>query len=106
MKINWKPVKDFAELVGGAVTYVLMLAAYRKFMNNMTEVPDSKFAHYDDAVKAIMKSGMYSHDKADAVASLKRMAGTEFYRAIIHIAEDDSMFSHDKVNMIKALSEN
>ena len=105
MKINWKPVKDFAELVGGAVSYVLIVATYRKLMDNVFYSPNSVTAHYDDAVKAIMDSGMFSHDKADAVAGLKRYGTTEFYRAIVHIAEDDSMFSHDKVNMIKALSE-
>lgn len=104
-KFDWKPVKDLAELVGGAVTYVLMIAACRKFMESMYEIPNSEAAHYDDAVRAIMKSGMFSHDKADAVAALKRYGGTEFYRAIIHIAEDDSMFSHDKANMIKELSQ-
>ena len=105
MKINWKPVKDIAELVGGAVSYVVMIAAYRKFMEGMLNSPDGKSAYYDDAVKAIMGSGMYSHDKAAAIESLKRYGGSEFYRAIVHIANDDSMFSHDKVNMIKALSE-
>lgn len=105
MKINWKPVKDFAEVVGGAVSYVLIIAAYRRLMENIYYSPNSETAHYDDAVKAIMDSGMFSHDKADAVAVLKRYGTTEFYRAIVHIAEDDSMFSHDKVSMIKALSE-
>ena len=105
MKINWKPVKDIAELVGGAVSYVVMIAAYRKFMEGMIGSPNSRNMYYDDAVKAIMESGMYSHDKANAVAALKRYGTSEFYRAIIHIAKDDSMYSHDKIDMIKALSE-
>ena len=106
MRINWKTVKNLAEMVGGAVSYVLLVATYRKIMEDMLYNPNSVSAHYDDAVKAIMDSGMYSHDKADAVAALKRYGTTEFYRAIVHIAEDDNMFSHDKANMIKALSEN
>lgn len=106
MKINWKPVKDFAEVVGGAVTYVVMIAAYRKFMEHLTVDYNSGIAGYGDAVDAIMKSGMFSHDKADAVAALKRTGNSEFYKAMIHIAEDDSMFSRDKVNMIKELSQN
>lgn len=106
MKINWKPVKDIAELVGGAVSYVVMIAAYRKFMERMCESTSSDIVYYGDAVGAIMRSDMYSHDKADAVAALKRTGNTEFYKAIIHIADDTSMFSHDKVSMIKALSEN
>lgn len=106
MKINWKPVKDFAELVGGIAAYVILVAATGKAMECVHYESDNTTAHYDDAVSAIMKSDMYSHDKADAAAALKRIASSEFYKAIIHIAEDNSVYSHDKANMIKALSEN
>lgn len=105
MKINWKPVKDFAEIVGGVVTYGLMVTAYGKFMERITEVPESSFVGYDDAIGAIMKSGMYSHDKADAAAALKRNGSSTFYKAIVHIAKDTSMYSHDKVDMIRELSQ-
>lgn len=104
-KINWESVKGIAEMVGGAVSYVLVIAAYGKFMECMTEIPESKIARYDDAVGAIMKSSMYSHDKSHAVAALKRNGCSDFYRAIIHIAKDSSMYSHDKVDMIKQLSQ-
>lgn len=104
-KIDLKPVKDIAELVGGAISYVLILAAYGKFMERITEVPESSFAGYDDAIGAIMKSGMYSHDKARAAAALKRNGSSAFYKAIIHIARDSSMYSHDKVDMIRELSQ-
>lgn len=105
MKINWKPVKDFAELVCGATAYVLLLAASGKAMNYVTDSPNSGIAGYDDAVNAIMKSGMYSHDKARAVAELKRNESSTFYKAIIHIAKDSSMYSHDKVSMIAEMSQ-
>ena len=104
-KIDWKPVKDIAELVCGATCYVLMVAASSKVMERITEVPESTFAGYDDAIGAIMKSGMYSHDKAHAAAALKRNGNSAFYKAIIHIAKDSSMYSHDKVNMIRELSQ-
>jgi hypothetical protein len=104
-KIDWKPVKDIAELVGGAVSYVLIVSAYGKFMERITTVSESPLAGYDDAIGAIMKSGMYSHDKAHAAAALKRNGNSEFYRAIIFIAKDSSMYSHDKVNMIRELSQ-
>ena len=104
-KIDWKPVKDVAELVGGAVSYVLILAAYGKFMERVTEVPESSFASYDDAIGAIMKSSMYSHDKAHAATALKRNGNSAFYKAIIHVAKDSSMYSHDKVNMIREMSQ-
>lgn len=54
-KIDWKPIKDIAELVCGATAYVLVLAASSK--------------------------------------------------VIVHIAKDSSMYSHDKVDMIKQLSQ-
>ena len=103
-KINWESVKNFAELVGGVVAYGLMITAYEKFMENITEVPESTFAGYDDAIGAIMKSDMYSHDKSQAAAALKRNGNSSFYKAIIHIAKDTSMYSHDKVYMIKELN--
>ena len=104
-KIDWKPVKDIAELVGGAACYLLMVTASSKVMEHITKVPESSFAGYDDAIGAIMKSGMYSHDKASAAAALKRNGNSAFYKAIIHIAKDSSMYSHDKVDMIRELSQ-
>lgn len=104
-KIDWKPVKDFAELVCGAASYVLILAASAKAMERVTAVPESSFAGYDDAIGAIMKSSMYSHDKARAAAALKQNGTSAFYKAIIHVAKDSSMYSHDKVSMIEELSQ-
>lgn len=104
-KINWKPVKDIAELVCGATAYVLVLAVGSKAMKYVIEDPESSFAGYDDAIGAIMRSGMYSHDKANAAAALKRNGSSSFYKAIIHIAKDSSMYSHDKVDMIRELSQ-
>ena len=104
-KINWEPVKDIAEFACEAMSYVLILAASGKVMERITAVPESSFASYDDAIGAIMKSSMYSHDKSRAVAALKRDGNSAFYKAIIHIAKDSSMYSHDKVDMISQLSQ-
>lgn len=106
MKINWKPVKEFAELLGMVVVYGLVVDASSKMAERMYSGQSSVTVGYDKAISAIMKSDMYSHDKADAAAALKRIGSNDFYRAIVHIAEDNSVYSHDKVNMIKALSEN
>ena len=104
-KIDWTPVKEVAELVGGAVAYGLVVAAYSKVVKNITDYPESSFVGYDDAIGAIMKSSMYSHDKAKAAAALKCNGNSAFYKAIIHIAKDSSMYSHDKVDMINELSQ-
>ena len=104
-KIDWETVKGIAELAGSMLAYGLVLVASNKLMEQLTEVPESSFAGYDDAVGAIMKSGMYSHDKAHAIEALKNNGSSAFYKAIIHIAKDSGMYSHDKVNMIRELSQ-
>ena len=104
-KIDWKPVKDFAELLGGMAAYVLVLAASSKVVDSITASSENAIVGYDDAIGAIMKSSMYSHDKAHAASALKRNGNSSFYKAIIHIAKDGSMYSHDKVDMIKQLSQ-
>lgn len=104
-KIDWKAVRNFAEDVCEIAAYGVMLAATYKVVGYINVETDSQIAGYDDAVSAIMKSDMYSHDKRAAVTALTRGGDMEFYRAIIHIAKDSSMYSHDKVDMIKRLSE-
>lgn len=104
-KFDLKPVKDVVELVCGAVAYVLISTASAKMVKQFTDSCMDDIAEYDDAVCAIMRSGMYSHDKASVIAELKRNGDSAFYKAIIHIAKDDSMFSHDKTRMIKELSQ-
>ena len=98
-------IKTIAGKVWDVASYGLMLAASYKVADYIAGESDSKFASYNDAVKAIMNSSMFSHDKRDAVAALKRYGTHEFYKAIVHVAKDSSMFSHDKVEMIKTLSE-
>lgn len=54
---------------------------------------------YDDAVKVISESGMYSGDKTKVILALKRNEETDFYRAVINTAKS-SMYSSDKVKII------
>ena len=101
-KIDWSTVKNIAELVGGATCYVLMVAASQKMIDYATDNYISEYG-YNEAVKAIMDSGMYSHDKCDAVSTLKRDGDCELYKAIIHIVKDSRLYSHDKLKMVKEL---
>lgn len=105
IKIDLKPVGEFARQIGEVALYGLAIAASWKFSDYMTKIPDSKPIGFDDAVSAIMKSDMYSHDKSDAAAALKRNGNAEFYQAIVHIAKDSAAYSHDRVDMIKRLSQ-
>lgn len=54
---------------------------------------------YDDAVKAISNSSMYSGDKTKVLLALKRDGDTNFYRAIINTVKS-SMYSSDKTTII------
>lgn len=103
-KINWKPIGEAIGQAGEIVLYGLAIAASWK-ASEYIYGNDSKIASYSDAVGAIMDSGMFSHDKRDAVEALNRYEGSEYYKAVIQVAKDSGMFSHDKVDMIKHLSE-
>lgn len=61
-KIDWKPVKDIAELLCGVACYGLVVAASQKFADHITDNHVSRVG-YNEAVKAIMDSGMFSHEK-------------------------------------------
>ena len=57
-KINWEPIKDFAEIICGVVAYGLIVTASGKAMEYIVDEPGNSTALYDDAVSAIMKSSM------------------------------------------------
>lgn len=105
-KINWKSIGGFAGQVCEIALYgVALIASYKVGDYIINDGLESATASYSDAVGAIMDSGMFSHDKRDAVEALSRYESAEYYEAIVRIAKDSGMFSHDKVKMIKHLSE-
>lgn len=59
---------------------------------------------YDDAVKAILGSNMYSTNKQDAISVLKMGESSEYYKAVIMTARS-SMYSYDRYETIKNMSE-
>lgn len=104
-KIKWESIRGYAEQLCEVASYLLVYTAANKGMKYLLDCGYKEPVGYDDAVQAIMHSGMYSHDKANAVSALKRDGDTEFYKAIVHIAKSSGMYSHDKVNMIEQLSQ-
>ena len=58
---------------------------------------------YDDAVKAVVSSSMYSHDKTEVLEVLKQNADSEYYNAVISIV-GSNMYSHEKASTIKRIS--
>lgn len=104
-KISLETIGNFAEKACEIISYgVFMVASYKLVEHAVTE-SDNTIVGYDAAVEAIMKSDMYDHDKSNAISALKRYEGSSFYKAIIHIAKDSGMYSHNKVDMIKKLCE-
>lgn len=104
-KISLETIGNFAEKACEIISYGVFMAASYKLVEYAVTEHDNAIVSYDDAIEAIMKSNMYAHDKSNAVSALKRYEGSSFYKAIIHIAKDSDMYSHNKVDMIKKLCE-
>jgi 2-hydroxy-3-keto-5-methylthiopentenyl-1-phosphate phosphatase len=105
-KVSWSIVKSIAEQLCEVGAYVLVYTVSSKVMSDVLNNDSFERVGYDDAVYAIMHSSMYSHDKSDAVAALKRNENSAFYKAIVHIAKNSDTYSHDKLSMIKELNQN
>ena len=101
---NWKPVGKFAKevcnvLAFGAVMMLMRGNDVKTFSNH-----DYAIGTFDGAVSAIMRSDMFSHDKEKAITALKRNGDMTYYKAVIHVANDEDTYSHNKVDMIQSLS--
>lgn len=105
IKINLKNIgKAIEPVLEVAACSLLILASYKYAEGtNMAIGNSDTTAGYDKAVKAIMDSGMYSHDKKEAVSVLNTNGTAEFYKAIVYIAQS-GMYSHEKLESIKSLS--
>lgn len=57
---------------------------------------------YDDAIRAILNSDMYSSARKEAIALVKTDGDAEYYRSVIYIATSD-MYSSAKVETIRDL---
>ena len=57
------------------------------------------YTSYNDAVRVIMNSSMWSEDKVKAISALYANAKPELYMAVIKVVES-SMWSSDKVKVI------
>lgn len=102
---GFKTVKNVAtegfKLVGPIAGVVLLSKVTGRSVCEKTYIG---IVGYDDAVKAILHSSMWSDGKATVVSALKRDESSEFYSAIIDIV-NSSMFSDDKVKLILSMNE-
>ena len=69
----------------------------------MNEIRYNGNVKYDDAVKVITDSGMYSGDKCDAISLLKTGESSEYYKAIVNVVRSN-MYSSDKLEMIQTMN--
>lgn len=88
-------VKGVLKVVGAiTITGIALAKAYEERYHT----------NYNDAVRAIMNSSMWSTDKAKAISVLDSNAKPEFYLSIIRVVES-SMWSSDKLNVILEMCE-
>lgn len=71
--------------------------------NVVEEIRYNGKVNYDDAVKAITDSHMYSGDKYEAVMLLKVGETPEYYKAITSVIRSNG-YSSDKLALIKAMN--
>lgn len=105
-KVNLEHVANIAKKAGKVVAGVALIAAYASVSENTYAVRDRKTTYtYSDAVDAIMESDMFSADKRQAVSLLRRYGTSEFYKAVILVVKNESMWSSDKLNTIRDLAQ-
>lgn len=106
VKIDWKQVllragKGVFQLAVGGVLYNLS-----KCSNN----PPRSYnywstANYSDAVEAIINDGMFSSSqKQEMIFALSKNGDSEYYKSVINIVHNNSMFTSSKISMIKYIS--
>lgn len=103
-KVNWESIGNTVGAVCEVAACGLIWLVACKYIDSAAETYVAESVGYDDAVSAIMDSGMFSNDKAGAVTALKKYASDEYYKAVISIAES-GMFSDEKLNTIRNISE-
>lgn len=71
--------------------------------NILDDIRYSGKVGYDDAVKAILDSSMFSSQKQEAITVLRIGESSEFYKAVIRIARS-SMLSYDRLETIRNMN--
>lgn len=110
MKVNLEVVKkglstamEYIKPVGAIVIPVVVISVADKGVNRIMNKIRYGNVGYDDAVRAILNSGMFSDAKQRAIAALKTDGDSEYYRAVIYVVES-SMFSDAKVETIEGFN--
>lgn len=107
MKVNLEVVKrglntaaEYIKPIGAIVIPVVAMSVVDKGVNRIMDKIRYGNVKYDDAVRAILKSGMFSDAKQRTIYALKTDGNSEYYRSVIYVVES-SMFSDAKVETIE-----
>lgn len=103
-------VDTIVEVCRKSLNYAIPIAGAILFSDRVTdELGTLRYntdnVKYDDAVRAIMNSHMWSEDKSKAVALLRKDGSSDFYKAIIDVS-NSSMWSNDKFETIQNMCSN
>lgn len=101
-KFNFKPIVDFAIGVAKLIACGTALSLPYILANDREEDVGYR-GTYDEAIRVITNSDMFSSHKQEAIMVLKRSEDIYYYRAIIAIVESD-MFSSGKLSSIREIS--
>lgn len=102
-----KGLVNAVKIAKGGCNIILPLIGTMVFADLAKDVLDdirySGKVGYDDAVKAILDSGMFSNQKQEAISVLKVGENSDFYKAVISVARS-SMLSYNKLETIKNMN--
>ena len=102
-KLNLKPVGEAIGKACKAVGYGLVIFAPR-IIEAYVETHKGESCGYNDAVNAILESDMWASDIPEAISSLKRGKPASYYKAIVDVANSDSLWASDKLELIQELA--
>ena len=103
-------VDTIIEVTRKSLNYAIPIAGAILFSDRVTDTLgtlryNTGNVKYDDAIRAIMNSRMWSEDKSKAVSLLRKDGSSEFCKAIIDVA-NSSMWSNDKIETIQNMCNN
>ena len=104
-KLDVEQMTKIIRPLGRILAFGAVLAIAKEVGENPSVYRNAVDADYNDAIAAIMDSDLFSSDKQLATMLLKRDGDVKYYKAVITIVNDTSMFASDKVETIKYLSE-
>ena len=105
-KINWKTALSRAGIALCNFTLLGILSSVTTRLEGRTALRTSNWvtADYYGAVTAITNSNEFASTKQEMINTLKRDGESGYYKTVISIVNNPTMFSSSKIEAIKAIS--